>query len=265
MFDALFLVWSERGHVVQKSRSEDDVAVDAQTIALKALEKEPSRRYADAREFADDLERHLKGEPILARPVGFWGRAARRCRRHPLGTTITAVALAALLVAGGVGIRMKREIDRLAQLAPDPRPWTPVFDGHSLDCFMNRNTNDWKVDNGILVNAVLQPNAMQTVRVFEDGELRIRFQCRDQTYLAFHIRLDFKPGYVIEWGRGSVNDMAGAEHTLLFTCRGDAVLASLDGKPVVVEARSTSRKGTLHFSSVGGRLQIRSIDYRDLK
>jgi len=241
-----------------------EVALDAQTIALKALEKEPSRRYADAREFADDLERHLKGEPILARPVGAWGRFARRCRRNPVGATMAVVAVVGVIAAGLVGFRMKREIDRLALLAPDPRPWTPVFDGRSLDCFLDRGTH-WKVENGVLVNNVPNPVPMQSWRVFEDGEVRIRFQCRDQSYMAFHIRMDRKPGYLIEWTRDQVNQMAGAEHTLLFTCRGETVTASLDGKPLTVTARSASRKGTLFFSSVGGQLRIRSVDFRDLR
>src|SRR5262245_40505488 len=146
------------------------VAPDAETIALKALEKEPGRRYADAREFADDLKRHLSGEPIQARPVGAWGRLVRRCRRNPVGTILGGVALAALLAAGIAGLRMQREIDRLASLAPDPRPWTPVFDGKSLACFMSGETRDWKLENGAMVNAVPHPSAMQTDRKFGDGE-----------------------------------------------------------------------------------------------
>jgi hypothetical protein len=239
------------------------VAPDAETIALKALEKEPARRYADAREFADDLERFLKGEPILARPVGAWGRIYRRCRRNPVGTVLGILAFASLLAAGVAGLRMQREIDRLASLAPDPRPWTPVFDGRSLACFMLRDIKDWKLENGTLVSISPTPQAIQTDRIFTDGEVRIRFQCQDQSWLAFNVRLSTGPGYSVEWGRGQISQFAGAERTLIFTLRGETVTATLDGRPIPVVVHGRSRQGTLHFSAVGGQLRIRSIDYRD--
>jgi tetratricopeptide (TPR) repeat protein/predicted Ser/Thr protein kinase len=75
---------------------------DAETIAGKALEKDPSRRYASAEELAADIRRHLAQEPILARPPSALYQLSKFARRHkPLALT-TAALLSLLLLAGAV-------------------------------------------------------------------------------------------------------------------------------------------------------------------
>jgi formylglycine-generating enzyme required for sulfatase activity len=74
---------------------------DLQTIVLKALDKDPDRRYRSAKEFADDLRRFLDYEEIHARPVGTIRRFARRIVRHKAVASLSA-ALALTVVVGAV-------------------------------------------------------------------------------------------------------------------------------------------------------------------
>ena len=71
---------------------------DLETITLKCLEKEPSRRYQTAQELADELGRFLRHEPIRARPITPPEKLWRWCRRKPALATALGFALAALVV-----------------------------------------------------------------------------------------------------------------------------------------------------------------------
>jgi tetratricopeptide (TPR) repeat protein len=75
---------------------------DLEVILLKALEKEPDRRYGSAAELAQDLRRFLDDEPILARRPGPWEQIARWSRRHRWAA-ITVLLLVLALIAGTAG------------------------------------------------------------------------------------------------------------------------------------------------------------------
>jgi WD40 repeat protein/tRNA A-37 threonylcarbamoyl transferase component Bud32 len=76
---------------------------DLETICLKCLEKDAKRRYFSARELADDLDRWLAGEPILARPSSTTERLWKYVRRHPVTTVLIGlVVLTATLGSGGI-------------------------------------------------------------------------------------------------------------------------------------------------------------------
>jgi WD40 repeat protein len=80
----------------------DRVPKDLETVCLKAMAKEPGRRYQTAGALAADLYRWLKGEPVLARPVGRLERLRRWAKRNPALAAASGLAAAAMLVAVAV-------------------------------------------------------------------------------------------------------------------------------------------------------------------
>jgi serine/threonine protein kinase len=69
-------------------------------IIMRALEKDPARRYQSAGDLADDLRRLRRSEPVAAGPPGRRYRVSRFVRRHRVGVVAASVVLVALL--GGV-------------------------------------------------------------------------------------------------------------------------------------------------------------------
>ncbi|MBI3269014.1 MAG: VCBS repeat-containing protein [Planctomycetes bacterium] len=74
------------------------LARDIETLCLKAMAKEPTRRYASAQAFADDIARYLAGESISARPTTAIEQTVRKLRKHRVASTSAAAALAAILL-----------------------------------------------------------------------------------------------------------------------------------------------------------------------
>jgi eukaryotic-like serine/threonine-protein kinase len=77
---------------------------DLDTVALKALEEDPARRYQSAQQLLEDLERYLKGRPVIARPATVTYRAAKFVRRHRAALSATALVLLSLV--GGLGVSL---------------------------------------------------------------------------------------------------------------------------------------------------------------
>ena len=93
-----------------------DVPRDVETIVLKALQKEPGKRYESARALGADLDRWLRGEPILARPVSRGEKVAKWARRRPgIAGLSAAVVLIGLVGLSGILWQWRRAERNLAE------------------------------------------------------------------------------------------------------------------------------------------------------
>ena len=112
----------EQSSVTAQNRGSDGPTLvrqlrgDVDAIALKALEKDRSRRYATPSDLAADIGRFLRNEPVLARPASAAYRARKYVRRHRFGVAVAATA-AVLVVSVAVAQafelrRIRRERDR---------------------------------------------------------------------------------------------------------------------------------------------------------
>jgi serine/threonine-protein kinase len=85
---------------------------DLDTIVAKALKKDPAKRYASVTAFLEDLQRHLRNEPVGARPDTLGYRVAKFVRRHRAGVIAAALAAAAIVAGGVVIVSQSREARR---------------------------------------------------------------------------------------------------------------------------------------------------------
>lgn len=86
------------GEVRRPSSLHAHVDHDLETICLKAISREPARRYESGTALAQDLGRWLTGQPIEARPVGTLERCTKWVRRRPVLATLAALLACSITV-----------------------------------------------------------------------------------------------------------------------------------------------------------------------
>jgi serine/threonine protein kinase/tetratricopeptide (TPR) repeat protein len=78
---------------------------DLGTIVRKTLAPDPSARYSSVEHVADDLDRWVRGEPILGRPPSVGYRTSRFVRRHWMPVSVAVTLLVSLVVTAAVSLR----------------------------------------------------------------------------------------------------------------------------------------------------------------
>lgn len=94
---------------------------DLETIVLRCLRKDPRDRYPDAKAVAVDLERFLRGEPIVARPQSTMEAIGRRAWRHRRALVVSAAMAAvvlALAIFSRAQLRAKRDLEWVQEARP---------------------------------------------------------------------------------------------------------------------------------------------------
>jgi non-specific serine/threonine protein kinase/serine/threonine-protein kinase len=106
---------------------------DLDWITMKALEKDRTRRYGSPAELAEDIRRHLRNEPVQARPPSAGYRMGKFVRRHRVGVAAGAVVGALLVAFAAVTFlqnrRLARQIERTNQEAEATNQVTAVLTG----------------------------------------------------------------------------------------------------------------------------------------
>lgn len=107
---------------VKKPRSASDAASkivdkELETLLLKALAKEPDRRYASAAAMAGDIDNYLTGEPLTARPTTAWYVIQRKTRKHY--RAVAAASLLGVIGLGALGYAKYRPANYILESNPD--------------------------------------------------------------------------------------------------------------------------------------------------
>ncbi len=115
MVQALLTICEAPPRALKTAEGGDAIDADLRTIVAKALEKEPDRRYQSAAAFAEDVERYLASQPILAHPPSTMYQLRKLVARHKLpvaaaaGIVVLLVALAVTMAVQAERVRKERD------------------------------------------------------------------------------------------------------------------------------------------------------------
>ncbi len=107
----------------------DDVSSDVSAIVLKALEKEPARRYQSVAALSEDIDRYLNDLPIFARPPSTTYHLRKMIARHKLPFTLASSLLLFVLIGGPYTYYKAKQLERSAlQVQRFNQVFTDIFE-----------------------------------------------------------------------------------------------------------------------------------------
>src|SRR5450755_835930 len=115
MVQGLLAIVEAAPRPLKKAEGGESLDADLSTIAAKAPEKEPDRRYQSAAALGEDVERYLASQPILAHPPSTMYQLRKLVARHKIsfaaagGIAVLLVALAVTMVVQAERVRRERD------------------------------------------------------------------------------------------------------------------------------------------------------------
>jgi serine/threonine protein kinase/tetratricopeptide (TPR) repeat protein len=235
---------------------------DLDRIVLRALHKEPDRRYASAEQLSADIDRHLRGLPVLAHTDSLWYHCSKFIRRNRTAAALAGLMIASL-IAGIVGTSsqmFRAEEARLvarreAETAKDVLEFfvldmiaaaDPAADGHDVTVFELLNKAEAKIDDRFAGRLDIQAT-LRHVLARTYASLGLTREALDQFQRGYDIRRellgsDHRDTLESMIGLGAALDEVGrledAESLLNDAVhRGRRVLG--DDDPLTLEAQAT--------------------------
>ena len=170
------------------------VPADLRTIVEKCLEREPLRRYASARDLADDLDRFLSHRPIRARRPSLPERVAKWARRRPLaagGSLAAIVACCAAIAAAAYHVvEVKRANVRITASREEARKFLTSLTNASAERIISSRHPPDEGDRDYL-RSIRDSYLQMSIEPDAEEGLRFRYHGLDQMSMIFtQLRLD---------------------------------------------------------------------------
>jgi formylglycine-generating enzyme required for sulfatase activity len=171
---------------------------DLETVVLKAIARDPARRYQTAGALADDLQRFLDGRPITARRVGYIERSVKWVKRNPvvtgaalavvlalsLGTTVSCLKYVDAEQQRGIAEERRKDAVKLTDIAEERRKDADQQKGIAVEeAKRAKRARDFLVTIFELSDANGIRGTMTARQILEDAEKRIPVDFADQPEL----------------------------------------------------------------------------------